>query len=63
VIVAAVVVARLSANKLADEGYRGLVRCTKCGHTERVNTFACFRSGWPEHCGETMELQKEPRDA
>lgn len=59
-IVAGVVIARLGANRLADEGYHGLVRCKGCGHEERVNTFACLRKGWPEHCGETMELVKEP---
>ena len=58
-MIAGVVIARLSADRLAKMGYHGLVRC-KCGHTERVNTFQCLREGWPKHCGETMELQKEP---
>jgi hypothetical protein len=59
VIVAGVVVARLSADALAKEGYHGLVKCEACDHTERVDPFACFRQGWPEHCGATMVLQKD----
>lgn len=35
---------------------RGQVWCRHCGHTEKVDTAACFRSGWPFHCGETMTI-------
>jgi hypothetical protein len=55
-----VVVCRLSADRMAKEGYKGLVRCTVCDHTERVNVFTCLRRGWPKHCEETMQIEKEP---
>jgi hypothetical protein len=61
-IVGQVVVARLSANQLAKEGYHGLLRCRACGHEQREDPFACLRMGWPEHCGSTMELVKEDSD-
>lgn len=35
---------------------RGQVWCLKCGRTEKVDSGACLRSGWPECCGETMTL-------
>jgi hypothetical protein len=35
---------------------RGQVWCHTCGHTERVDSAACLRSGWPTHCGETMSI-------
>lgn len=62
-IVAHVVVCKLSERALEDEGYRGLVRCTACGHTQRVRMFHCLRTGWPEHCGSTMELVREEAKA
>ena len=57
-IVAGVVIARLTTDRLAKDGYTGLVRCA-CGKTQRVNPFTCLRTGWPEHCGATMVLQKD----
>ena len=57
-IVAGVVIARLTADRLVKDGYTGLVRCA-CGKTQRVNPFTSLRSGWPEHCGATMVLQKD----
>ena len=35
---------------------RGQVWCHKCGRTERVNSAECFRTGWPECCGQTMSI-------
>jgi hypothetical protein len=35
---------------------RGIVWCTICGRSQRVNSAECFRSGWPECCGYTMTI-------
>lgn len=35
---------------------RGMVWCRKCGHSEKVNSAAALRHGWPMHCGETMTI-------
>ena len=35
---------------------RGMVWCTKCGRSEKVNTAICMQSGWPECCGYTMTI-------
>lgn len=35
---------------------RGMVWCTVCGHSERVNGAAALRHGWPKHCGMTMTI-------
>lgn len=35
---------------------RGQVWCRTCGHTKRVDSAACLRSGWPKHCGYTMTI-------
>lgn len=35
---------------------RGQVWCRTCGATLRVDSADCFRSGWPECCGETMTI-------
>ncbi len=51
-------VVMFSAEMLAKHGYHGLVHCT-CGHIERVDPSQAMREGWPEHCDETMVLQRE----
>ena len=63
-IVAGVVIARLSADRLASLGYRGRVRCPRCGREDTVDVFAALRSadpGWGECCGVTRELVREER--
>lgn len=35
---------------------RGRVWCHRCGHTQRVDSAQCLRSGWPLCCGETMSI-------
>jgi len=35
---------------------RAFVKCQKCGKEVWTNGAICLRSGWPECCGETMEL-------
>lgn len=35
---------------------RGIVWCTVCGHSERVNGANALRNGWPKHCGFTMTI-------
>ena len=35
---------------------RGLVWCTKCGNSQRVDSRQCLSHGWPECCGETMTI-------
>ena len=35
---------------------RGMVWCTRCGHSERVDSGAALRHGWPKHCGYTMTI-------
>lgn len=35
---------------------RGMVWCTKCGRSEKVDSAECFASGWPECCGYTMTI-------
>ena len=35
---------------------RGQVWCHQCGATQRVDSAACLRSGWPRCCGQTMAI-------
>lgn len=35
---------------------RGMVWCTVCGRSQRVNGAECLRSGWPKCCGYTMTI-------
>lgn len=35
---------------------RGMVWCTVCGHSERVDSANALRHGWPKHCGYTMTI-------
>lgn len=35
---------------------RGLVWCMVCGATQRVDSMACLRTGWPKCCGYTMTI-------
>ncbi len=49
------------AKNLADipQIKRGMVWCTVCGHSERVDGGATLRgenAGWPKHCGFTMTI-------
>lgn len=58
-IVAAVVISHMSAEELRKQGYHGKVKCPKCGHEDKVVLQHALRTGFPEHCGETMHLDKE----
>lgn len=35
---------------------RGMVWCTKCGRSEKVNTPGALRNGWPKCCSFTMTI-------
>lgn len=35
---------------------RGQVWCRACGHTEKVDSADCLRTGWPKCCGYTMTI-------
>jgi hypothetical protein len=35
---------------------RGQVWCTACGRTQKVDSGAAMRSGWPKCCGYTMTI-------
>lgn len=35
---------------------KGMVKCDKCGKTEKVDSAECLRNGWKECCGYTMRL-------
>lgn len=35
---------------------RGIVWCTVCGHSERVDSARALAHGWPKHCGYTMTI-------
>ena len=35
---------------------RGIVWCTKCGRSQRVNGSMALQLGWPECCGYTMTI-------
>lgn len=35
---------------------RGMVWCTTCGSTLRVDPVKCLKSGWPMCCGQTMVI-------
>ena len=35
---------------------RGMVWCTECGRSERVDSARALRSGWPKCCGCTMTI-------
>ena len=35
---------------------RGQVWCRTCGHTQRVDSAAAMKFGWPKHCGYTMTI-------
>lgn len=49
---------RLHENIVSDvpQLRRGIVWCTVCGHSERVNSAGALRNGWPKHCGFTMTI-------
>lgn len=55
-IVASVVISKLAERRLHEKGYRNLVRCDECAHTQQVVVAHCLRTGWPKHCGATMRL-------
>ena len=40
---------------------RGMVWCTVCGHSERVDSVDRLRYGWPKHCGYTMTIDSPDR--
>jgi hypothetical protein len=42
---------------------RGQVWCRECGHTQKVNSAECLRSGWPKHCGSTMTIDAPEEQA
>lgn len=45
--------------KIADDVpqlKRGIVWCTKCGHSARIDAADALRNGWPRHCGYTMTI-------
>ncbi|WP_368911598.1 hypothetical protein [Taklimakanibacter deserti] len=35
---------------------RGILWCTKCGHTTSIDAADALRNGWPRHCGYTMTI-------
>jgi hypothetical protein len=35
---------------------RGMVWCTKCGKSQKVESATCLRGGWPMCCGYTMTI-------
>lgn len=35
---------------------RGIVWCTQCGNSHRVNANFAFKTGWPKCCGYTMTI-------
>lgn len=35
---------------------RGMVWCTDCGRSQRVDGGECLRNGWPKCCGYTMTI-------
>lgn len=35
---------------------RGMVWCRTCGHSQKVDSANCMRSGWPKCCGYTMTI-------
>lgn len=35
---------------------RGIVWCTECGKSQKVNSKYCFKNSWPTCCGYTMTL-------
>lgn len=35
---------------------RGLVWCTQCGRSQRVDGAHCLLHGWPKCCGYTMTI-------
>lgn len=58
-LVASVVISKIRENSLAKLGYFGRIVCEECGHEDRVNVSHCFRTGFPQHCGQMMVLYKE----
>ena len=43
---------------------RGIVWCTVCGNSQRVNAAFAIWAGWPKCCGYTMTIDSpEERDA
>lgn len=42
---------------------RGQVWCRTCGNTQRVDSGAAMRSGWPKHCGYTMTIDSPAEQA
>lgn len=46
-------------DKIADDIpqiKRGMVWCTSCGRSQRVDGADCLRRGWPKCCGHTMTI-------
>jgi hypothetical protein len=35
---------------------RGMVWCTVCGRSQRVNSAGALQNGWPKCCGYTMTI-------
>jgi hypothetical protein len=35
---------------------RGMVWCTSCGRSQRVNSGVALSNGWPKCCGYTMTI-------
>lgn len=35
---------------------RGMVWCTVCGRSEKVNSNGALKNGWPKCCGYTMTI-------
>lgn len=42
---------------------RGQVWCRTCGHTEKVDSADCLRTGWPKCCGYTMTIDSPAESA
>lgn len=36
----------------------GIVRCSRCGRSRKVDAAQCLRDGWPRCCSGTMGLQQ-----
>lgn len=35
---------------------RGMVWCTSCGRSQRIDPANCLQNGWPKCCGYTMTI-------
>lgn len=36
----------------------GIVWCSRCGHSRKVDAAKCLREGWPKCCSATMGLKQ-----